>query len=507
MSSYKFLSVVFTILLFASFTGAYEQEIGCNHDSEEFNPDFMQVDDLPTEEDGRLLASYPKMRLYAHFDTLKSGSKSFRSYVQYDLVPPVIAYFESALRIKYPLKTKMTVTSSTLCGATTPSILKSSGVSADHFFFFTAAAESGNFIATSTYCKLSTDTKRPIISRVKLNTNILKAHNGDPLIHEKNIYLLMHEFVHSFGFSKNLYKYFLDDKGKTRSGHIKSVSLHGNTRTVLNIPSLTSKVRSHFGCSSLPGVYLENNGDSTLTAGSHLERKHYLLDFMTSGSLDAMRVTEFSLGVLEASGWYSPDYDYAEPNHYGAGQGCGFINNKCSSSGSSFDEFCSKTKERGCSVSGRAGGKCNSDKLSDGCKYYSPSINYDCHNPDAKDVTRVPELQTFGREAGSKCFEGTLSNKKGDSLHSFCFKYSCQGKGSSTTVEVQVGKRKVVCTKEGGVSVSGYQGTISCPDPLTFCQTVGKNYCPRNCMGRGRCSNNKCVCNNGFTGIDCSERI
>jgi hypothetical protein len=379
-------------------------------------------------------------------------------------------------------------------------------VSADHFFFFVASAESGNFIATSTYCQLSSDTKRPIVSKVKLNVNWLVPYKGDPLVHEKQMYLLMHEMVHSFGFSKNLFEYFLDGNGNTRSGHVKRINLLGSTRMVLDVASLTSRVRQHFGCSSLPGVYLENNGDAELTVGSHLERKHYLLDFMTSGALNGARVTEITLGVLEASGWYSPDYSYAEPNTFGAGQGCGFINTQCSST-SPFEEFCGKDKERGCFSSGRGGGKCQSDKNSDGCKYHLPSIDYDCQNPNAADVTRLPELQSFGRTSGSKCFEGTLSMNSNDRPNSFCFKSSCVGKGSSTTVEIQVGNHKVVCTKEEKVTVSGYKGTISCPDPLTFCQTAGKAYCPRKCMGRGTCQNNKCVCYQGFRGIDCGERV
>jgi len=252
---------------------------------------------------------------------------------------------------------------------------------------------------------------------------------------------------------------------------------------------------------------MENNGDAELTAGSHLERKHFLLDMMTSGSITGARVTEMSLAVLEASGWYAPDYSYAEPNHYGAGQGCSFVNSKCPGSGSPFEEFCSKTQERGCFTTGRGGGKCQSDKYSDACKYHSPSMNFDCENPDAEDQTRLPNLQVFGSTAGSKCFDGTLSDNKNDKQMSFCFRYACEGKGSSTTVEVQVGSHKVVCKDKGKVTVPGYEGTINCPDPLTFCQTVGKPYCQRNCMGRGTCSNGKCKCHAGFKGKDCSERV
>jgi len=282
---------------------------------------------------------------------------------------------------------------------------------------------------------------------------------------------------------------------------------NGSKRRVLDVPAITNRVRKHFGCSSLPGAYLENNGDAELTAGSHFERRHFLMDMMTSGILNGRRVSEFTLAVLESSGWYVPDYNYAEPYHFGAGQGCGFVNNKCASTNTQFEEFCGKSGERGCFASGVSGGKCGSDTRSDGCKYYVPNPNFDCENPDGDKYTRIPEVQVYGSGLGSKCFNGDLSTKANDQPHSFCFRYTCSGSGASTQLQVQVGNRNVVCKKQGKVAVQGYKGSIECPDPLSFCKTIGKKYCPRNCMGRGQCKNSKCVCNKGFKGADCGQRI
>jgi len=53
-------------------------------------------------------------------------------------------------------------------------------------------------------------------------------------------------------------------------------------------------------------------------------------------------------------------------------------------------------------------------------------------------------------------------------------------------------------------TVSGYYGSINCPDSLEFCSTIGKPYCPRNCMGRGICVDNTCQCNKGSIGVDCA---
>jgi len=479
----------------------------CGHDEMEHKPEFLDVDEeIPTPE-GRILASYPRMRLYPYFGTLTGGSSSFRSYAKYDLIPPVISYFENALRVKYPLRSALKVSKNVryVCDTRTPSILQTTGVAADHFVFFTTGSY-GSYVATSTYCFLSTGIKRPIVSKVMLNTRMIQVPGSDLLLHERNMYTLLHEMTHSFGFSTSLFPYWLDSNGYLRRNHLRKVKLQGYTRTVLDVPSLTSRVRRHYGCSSLPGAYLENNGGSG-TAGSHFERRHFLFDIMTSGELSGAKLSEFTLAALEGSGWYSPDYNYAEPYHFGAGQGCGFVTGSCSSANSRFDEFCSSNEERGCSYTGRGGGKCRSDANSDGCKFYNPSINFDCENPSAwKSAGRLASAQVFGRTAGSKCFGGTLADYSGAGHLSFCFTYDCNGSGSSTTLDVLVGRRKVTCYREGRITVPGYDGSLDCPDPLHFCSTIGRKYCPRNCMGRGNCYNGQCRCYKGYKGVDCALR-
>jgi len=324
---------------------------------------------------------------------------------------------------------------------------------------------------------------------------------GDVLLHEKNMYVMMHELMHGFGFSTSLYKFFIDSNGRTRSGHIKSVKVNGKTRTFLDVPPLTQKLRSHFGCSSLAGALMENGGGSG-TSASHFERKVFLYEAMTSGAIDGRRVSEMSLALLEGSGWYTVNYAYAEPFFFGKGQGCSFVTG---SSCTNYDEFCSGSS-RGCAPHGRGGGSCRSDSISDGCRYYSPDDDYDCENPDGEDYARLPNLQVYGRGAGSKCFSGTLNTRSSSSSTSFCFRYSCSGSGSGTELDVQVGSKTITCTKEGPKTVAGYSGSINCPDPETFCTTIGKKYCPRNCMGRGSCVNGKCQCRSGYSGVDCALR-
>ena len=70
-----------------------------------------------------------------------------------------------------------------------------------------------------------------------------------------------------------------------------------------------------------------------------------------------------------------------------------------------------------------------------------------------------------------------------------------------------IGSNSVTCKTAGAkMTVSGYNGDIECPDPNLFCNTIGKPYCKRNCMGNGACNKatGVCTCDEGWRGTDCS---
>jgi len=502
MASYK----VLLLLLALVFVAKAHDDYHCTHDKEEQHPiEQEHVDeDTSAMQGGRFLADteYPNIRIYAYYDLLNTAPSSFKAYVKNELAPPVIAWFEGALRVKYPLKTKLVVTKSSICGFSTPSVLKS-GVDADYAIVYTSNSQSTSTVANSGACTQASGTKRPLVANTKFNRQMFFPANGDVLEHEKNMYLLIHEMMHTFGFSKSLYDNFIDANGNTLKGHIKTHNLNGKTNTVIDVPPLTSRLRKFYGCDTVKGGYMENDGSAS---GSHFERKFFLYETMCSGGLHGRRVSEFSLALLEGSGWYVPDYNYAEPFFFGQDKGCGFIMEKCSNTVSQFEEFCTGSG-RGCAAHGRSGGKCSSEDKADGCRIINPDVDNDCDNPNGEDDARLPSLQVYGRGAESKCFTGNLNTKSGSTVTSFCFRYSCSGSGSNTKLEVQVGKNTITCESKGKKSVDGYYGTIDCPDPAKFCTTIGKKYCPRNCMNRGTCVDNKCVCHSGFTGVDCGLYI
>jgi len=500
--------ILFTFTLFILSVAGYNPGQGCKHNLFKDEPTLIDVKEEMLSEKNRLLATatYPQIRMSTDYTNLLLGSTEFKDYVKTELMPAVVDYFQAALAIKQPLTSavKVSTTTKTLCGYTTPSVLYT-GVTTDFFLLVSSTNDStSNFVASAGGCMLSSTTKRPIVATMLFNLYYTKAANGDALIHEKNMYLTMHEMLHAFGFTGSNMANFIDASGNTLTGHLKTVLLDGTNRTVLNVEPLTSKLRTYFGCSTLPGAFLEDDGGSG-TAGSHFERRHFLYEAMTSGVIQGLRLSEFSLAVMEGSGWYMPNYTYADPFFVGQGEGCGFLYTSCSSSDIfNYNDFCQTTSSRGCGIVGVSGGVCSTDTRSDGCQYYIPVLDYHCQNADAASNARFPSLEVYGRSAGSACFSGNLTTLTKSSQTSFCFKYNCVGSGTTTTLQVYLGSSYFTCKAEGAVKLANYNGQFNCPDPLTFCSTVGKKACPRNCMGRGKCVSNQCVCNTGYTGIDCA---
>ena len=480
-------------------------------------PEFLDVDEdlsaMVSSSSGRRLATldYPNLRMTANFDYMEA-TDSYIAYFKNSLIPPILSYFQATLKVKYPVTTtiKLSTSYKTICGVTVPQALYT-GVATDYYIFFNTfeptTSGSGSVTVASSYaCQLATGTKRPLIANTKINPDVLVDASTNILLHEKNMYLIMHEMTHTLGFAQSLYKYFLDDNGAFRTGHIKNGTLGNGTSLVLDVPPLTQRLRTFFGCPTLEGAYMENSG-SAQTAGDHFERRHFMFEAMTSGLIYQQSFSQFTLALLEGSGWYVANYSMADPYFFGQGQGCDFLFNDCTATNFTYSDFC-KGSSKACTVPGRGAGFCQSDIRSDNCRINFGKVDYDCENENYDDVARLPTLETFGRNSGGKCFEGTLSAKStGTSAATFCFKPTCSGSGVNTTLTIKVGATNVTCKAEGTVKVTGYYGVINCPDPLTFCSTVAQQTCPRGCMGRGNCVKSVCVCNKGFTGKDCALNV
>ena len=165
---------------------------------------------------------------------------------------------------------------------------------------------------------------------------------------------------------------------------------------------------------------------------------------MTASEEEDQRVTEFSLAVLEGTGWYTPDYSMADPMFWGKGKGCDFLQKTCMSSSTTarFDEFCSNIDTDGCSYSGKSQGFCGTamkttnssmpsafnyfgdwremiDDYADNCPYYHTYTDGSCLLPQNSNETHIAG-EKYGNN--SMCFTGTIRKESAStSSRMYCF--------------------------------------------------------------------------------------
>jgi len=167
---------------------------------------------------------------------------------------------------------------------------------------------------------------------------------------------------------------------------------------------------------------------------------------MTASAIIDTRITEFSLALLEGTGWYEVNYEMAESITWGKNRGCSFIQGDCIntlSKKSNFEEFCTPLLKRSCSWTKRSGSACGAfqlqidsnipsvinwwgnntvtqDPFSDNCPILLPYSNLDCEDSsNQKSATITAEFYGYG----SKCFMATLYPKgRLTSPFPYCFK-------------------------------------------------------------------------------------
>jgi len=156
---------------------------------------------------------------------------------------------------------------------------------------------------------------------------------------------------------------------------------------------------------------------------------------MTANDIADARISEFSLALLEGTGWYEVDYDMGDPFVWGKDQGCDFYFGPCLVAGdpptNNFDgHFCTDIETYACTFTGTHQGYCGTneafadDSITDAIDYFQngnvvsgPYIDNcpivfgfpdtQCANPDDVIYGYLGEdYETFA--TGAKCFSGTL---------------------------------------------------------------------------------------------------
>ena len=172
-------------------------------------------------------------------------------------------------------------------------------------------------------------TYRPIVGIVNINTNVNYSK-----IHSKEYFqsIIIHEFTHILGFLKSYFNEYIHNIFTIRDEN-------GLNRFYINSSRVISVAKKYFNCSDIDGVELEEYG-GTGTAGSHWEARILLGDYMNGVVYPEEQViSEFTLALLEDTGYYKANYYTGGLMRYGKNKGCDFLKNRCVDSNHEINPF------------------------------------------------------------------------------------------------------------------------------------------------------------------------
>jgi len=361
-------------------------------------------------------------------------------------------------------------------------------------------------------------TKRPILGVLVIDDEFQLKKNSQDYLE----YLLLHGITHILGFSYNLFSSFPGQLSGTIL--IEKEVRTNKEKYKIKTPKVLEFAKKYFNCNSITGVELENKEDNVYP--SHWEARILLGEYMNSEPYTPEQaISEFTLALLEDSGWYKANYYTGGLMRFGKNQGCNFINKDCLKYKSFIyevnfkNEFCDpsinwvpscssgRQSRSYCSTElneidpdfqrfGNYRGRANSDYcfVNDFFPSEEASAHYvgNCkkgegnygsnilYNDNIKESnSKIP--QSFGEKYGNNSFcalssvipkaktnkDTQIYNKFIDVVHSMCYPMFC----SEKSLTIQINNQYIVCPREGGkVELLGdYTGELFCPDYNLIC--------------------------------------
>ena len=329
-------------------------------------------------------------------------------------------------------------------------------------------------------------------------------------------YYLMHCILRFLCFSYENLDYFptkayytsFDERMKLNTTYI-------NTRKVLDV------AKKYYNCQNITGIPLENQDNNNIPLW---DARLLLEDIMSSYNYKYRAdqvISEFTLALLEDSGWYKVNYYTGGLMRFGKNKGCEFIYNRCSEKFK--NEFCENkenfnSKYTSCS-SGRLsrtycsyegnnylrnldyfkayqgkGSKevdycvinepyyidLNTEKNVGSCKYADSNEIYakNFFYIDYQTIERKDLINGLNEKFSNNSFcvlsslvsPLTPNNYKNTLLNSYiplCYEMFC----SESTLTIKIKEQYIACPRQGGkVNVKGeFKGYIYCPDYNLIC--------------------------------------
>lgn len=373
---------------------------------------------------------------------------------------------------------------------TFPSSYASTSTTADLIIVVRTINEDSSYLAYGTVCDLDPLSSRPNKSIMTINMKNFEINSQNDI--EQFISTLIHEMTHILAFSPTLFPYFPNPTTAFQTVSLTTLEGTFSNVTKITTPSVVAWAKTQFGCQTVNGLYLEDEGNDA-SSGTHWEKTAFGNEMMTSFLTAKPVLSGATLSLIKDSTWYQVNMNYAEDLTWGKDDGCGFLSSVCNTT---FVEFCNTANLAICSPDFVGKSFCKATSFSDKCflKDYIVGASSVCnYRTDFQNTTYYENTGVF-----SRCFDTKITGFT--KSYPGCYKSSCL----NGIVQVVVKESTYNCTSAGQIIQIDSLLNVTCPDPVKFCSAFSKR-CLNDCSGNGKCLlNGECFCNLFYSGVDCS---
>eukprot|EP00656_Telonema_subtile_P004775 TRINITY_DN1217_c0_g1_i3.p1 TRINITY_DN1217_c0_g1~~TRINITY_DN1217_c0_g1_i3.p1 ORF type:complete len:1117 (-),score=169.60 TRINITY_DN1217_c0_g1_i3:266-3616(-) len=491
-------------------------------------------------------------------------STEYQTYMTTVLMPAIQTYFQNTLKTAQidastPLKCAQTNAVGDVDMGTNCNI--NGYTSKDYVLFYAATSSSTCTSNTGTLAyagPLETmECNRPVVGYIHWCPASLTTTDLTTTQHDLQFSTGLHETIHALGFTSRMYPYYRKTTatagdprtprttdgvgGGVPSSGTKTVTLstaatfsiytpdagymsvdvddatlgHKVTEFTSGMSTTLANAKTQFGCTTLTGVEMENQGNSG-SWGSHWEKRIFGDELMTAivtGYISPL--SSVTLGFLADMGFYEVStytaaYDAngdlsagAETNNWLKNAGCNAVEQKCVSTiggvstAQDADYWCTQANTvESCTYDRGAKGFCNKQtgqsaqdtayqyfgdtstyggvEFADYCPFVSYTSNRICTNTahgTAEGTSVAAMAQTYG--AYSQCFSSSLWDTVTYVLQektAGCYTYECLS-ATKLNVYATLGSQNYTLTCDGAASadtnltVTGMSGVFTCPNP------------------------------------------
>ena len=176
-----------------------------------------------------------------------------------------------------------------------------------------------SYFAAATSCDKSAVDNRPFSGIYYLN---FAKMEGTKIKEYFYFSTYAHEFTHILGFSSSQFGLFKDTNGNTipENQVVGQMTIGLQTFNAIILPQVVNYAQTFFNDPSITKVPLENDGGSG-TMGSHWEKAFMPLEFMNAIMESPGIISEFTLTLLRATGWYQIPANAAQVYDWGKDDG------------------------------------------------------------------------------------------------------------------------------------------------------------------------------------------